>query len=263
MKRYQMNGMTVKRLRKDRDRGSTQKELAHEARISERLLRLIENANGRVSRAVLERLARALGVESEALLMPLGPPSISLAMSSGRAPVASTRQLWPRFDTDHAHVVKDAAELFKDASNSHRIIVHVRITLNAETSAYADELLEIMESVTWERGSLLHPIEGRGELRMRERIRQLLVLLKGNDVWVFATRHIKHYPESYEVVVTSDRMEGQTIVAFAPPGEYGEDYVEVPVDNGHPWIFDSALARRVGSLELSATQAPESDAQSQ
>jgi hypothetical protein len=30
----------------------------------------------------------------------------------------------------------------------------------------------------------------------------------------------------------------QVIVAFGPPGEYGEETVEVPVDHGQPWVYD-------------------------
>jgi transcriptional regulator with XRE-family HTH domain len=69
MKKVRLDGKQIKRMREARDRGSTQKELAHETRISERMLRLIENRNAAVSVAVAERLARSLGQPAAALMV--------------------------------------------------------------------------------------------------------------------------------------------------------------------------------------------------
>ena len=34
------------------------------------------------------------------------------------------------------------------------------------------------------------------------------------------------------------KIEMQAIIAFGPPGEYGEETVKVPVDHGHPWVYE-------------------------
>jgi hypothetical protein len=70
-------------------------------------------------------------------------------------------------------------------------------------------------------------------------MRWLMVQLKGNDVLVFVCDHMKNLPESDEVVDSrSLNWELQAIIAFAPPQEWGEDSVEVNVDNGQPYIID-------------------------
>lgn len=38
----------------------------------------------------------------------------------------------------------------------------------------------------------------------------------------------------------SSKMQMQAIIAFGPPGEYGEESVQVPIDHGQPWIYDPA-----------------------
>ncbi|MGA2843261.1 MAG: hypothetical protein ABSG18_24570 [Steroidobacteraceae bacterium] len=43
MRKIQLNGKKIKELRGQRDRAATQKEFAHEIRVSERRLRAIEN----------------------------------------------------------------------------------------------------------------------------------------------------------------------------------------------------------------------------
>jgi hypothetical protein len=64
----------------------------------------------------------------------------------------------------------------------------------------------------------------------------LLVLLKGNDVWVYGDSNMKALPESYEMRPAGDRCdyEFQAIIAFGPPGEYGETSIHVPNDRGQP-----------------------------
>jgi hypothetical protein len=50
---------------------------------------------------------------------------------------------------------------------------------------------------------------------------------------------MKALPESYEVRSAGDRCdyEFQAIVAFGPPGEYGETSIRVPIDRGQPSIL--------------------------
>ena len=71
----------------------------------------------------------------------------------------------------------------------------------------------------------------------QRRIRELLVLLKGNDVWVYCDTNIKALSESFELQPrgSAERMECQAILAFGPPGEYGESSIKVPIDRGQPY----------------------------
>lgn len=244
VKRYRTNGQHIKELREKRERRATQKEFAYEARISERHLRQIENQNAAVPVDVLERIAKALGVPWQAIVFASEQPRLVPAPDENpsikAAPEKSELTRVPRFDTDGASVVRDEADLFESARDSHVVVSHVLTKLTPETESYAEEMLDLLESVSWEKRDILTPIPGRDELRLRGRLRELLVLLKGNDVWVYMTQHSKYFPESFEVQPKRhiSKMPLQAIVAFGPPGEYGEDTLNVPVDHGQPWLYD-------------------------
>jgi len=244
VKRYRTNGRHIRELREQRERRATQKEFAHEVRISERHLRQIETRNAAVPVDVVQRIAGALEVPWQAIVFAASGPR-PVPSSDERQPEAKTAEesgpvTVPRFDTFPASVVRDEADLFESAARCHVVVSHVLTKLTPETNGYAGELLELLESLTWERRDPLTPIAGRDELRIRARLRELLVLLKGNDVWVYATDHFKHFPESDEVQPDRDvsKMQMQTVIAFGPPGEYGEDTLSVPVDHGQPWVYD-------------------------
>ncbi len=130
--------------------------------------------------------------------------------------------------------------MFATARDSHTVLSHVLTKLTPETEAYAEEMLDLLESLCWENRDPLTPVTGREEIRLRGRLRELLVLLKGNDVWVYMTSHFKYLPESDLVQEKQDfsKVQSQTIVAFGPPGEYGEDTIKVPIDHGQPWVYD-------------------------
>lgn len=240
MRRIRIDGAKVKGLRQDRMRGSMQKELAHEIGISERKLRAIENRNALVGADIAERLARALSVALPELLLAaeIGPPQPSTVSAVPSAPVLH-REILPRLDTTYASVVRDEAALFEMANGYQVIVSHILTPLAAEPSAYAEELLTILRSLTWEHRSPLEPMDGLEEVAERRRIRELLVLLKGNDVWVYADTNFKTLPESFEVQPKSSprEYETQVIVAFGPPGEYGEMSVKVPIDHGQPIVL--------------------------
>ena len=68
MRKVQLDGKKVKALRVARDRGATQVEFAHEVRISERQLRLIENKDQPIGIHLAERIAVALNRPLEELL---------------------------------------------------------------------------------------------------------------------------------------------------------------------------------------------------
>lgn len=68
-------------------------------------------------------------------------------------------------------------------------------------------------------------------------LRQLFVLLKGNDVWVYPGHHIRRLPERYTVAPEGEKptFEMRLTVAFGPLGDYGELVRRVPVDNSQPY----------------------------
>ena len=68
------------------------------------------------------------------------------------------------------------------------------------------------------------------ELGRLRRLKELLVLLKGNDVLVHADTNFRSYPEGEERRIPGVSFETQLIIAFAPPDD--SDDVCVTVDNG-------------------------------
>jgi hypothetical protein len=147
--------------------------------------------------------------------------------------------LLPRFDTSIASVVKDENHLFGVGRENRVVVSHVLTTLTAETAAYAEELLSILQSLTSTSRDPFEPLDGMEELALRRRLRELLVLLKGNDVWVYADNNIRTLPESFSVPPkgAAREYEMQGIIAFGPPGEYGETTIKVPIDRGQPCVI--------------------------
>lgn len=213
-----------------------QKEFAHEIQISERKLRAVENSHAPVSIDMATRIAGVLKKPLQSLLLaPPAPPTTTVAIPATLAKMPR-REILPRFDEYPANVISDEASMFDFAKGNRVLISHVLTVLNAETSAYVEELLLILKRLTWEGGAFDNPVQGLEEIAVRRRIRELLVLLKGNDVWVYCDTNIKTLPESFEVQPPGSResYEFQAIVAFGPPGEYGETSIRVPIDRGQP-----------------------------
>lgn len=244
MRRIQLDGKKIKELRDARDRAATQKEFAHEIRVSERRLRAIENGNALVTADVAERIAGALKKPLHALLAPDDrsppPPSLGTLNAIETSKPVRREQLLPRVDETIANFVGDEAGLVELVKGNWVLVSHVLTALNAETSGYAEELLSILRTLTWEpRVQEWHKLDGAEEIAVRRRVRELLVLLKGNDIWVYGDSNMKALPESYEVRPSGDRCdyEFQAIVAFGPPGEYGETSIRVPIDRGQPSVL--------------------------
>ena len=247
VKRFKLKGQRIKALRQGRERRATQKEFAYELRISERQLRKIERQDLEVGAELLDRLSATLNVSRDELvyanahprLVSNNPPAFGVKWQPTEC--SQVTQI-PRFYTYFATATDDETRLLDDAKNCHIVILHVHTKLTVETEKYAEELLDLMQSVTWKNRGALKPLDGRQELLLRRRLRELLVLLKGNDVWVYLTNNTKLLPES--MIEVPDRsgssMELQTIIAFGPPGEYGEDTLKVPVDNGQPRTIELA-----------------------
>jgi len=135
--------------------------------------------------------------------------------------------------------VHDCESLFESARKAQAILVEYQIELNEELAIYAEELVALSrESCRNEGWEYFDPETSRAK-EIVARMRWLLVQLKGNDVLVFVCDHMKNFPESDEVVEQrSLNWQFQAIIAFAPPQEWGEDSVDVNVDNGQPYIID-------------------------
>jgi transcriptional regulator with XRE-family HTH domain len=244
VRKIQVDGKMIKELRDGRDRAATQKEFAHEIRVSERQLRAIENRNALVTADVADRISRALNKPLQVLLArDDGPPPAPQTTAQNAVEVAKPvrrEELLPRFDETIANFVGDEAGLVELVKGNWILVSHVLTALNAETSAYAEELISILQSLVWDpRVEERHRLDGAGEIGLRRRIRELLVLLKGNDIWVYGDSNMKALPETYEVQPKGGPCdyEFQAIIAFGPPGEYGETSIHVPIDRGQPSIL--------------------------
>jgi transcriptional regulator with XRE-family HTH domain len=247
MKRYKVNGKRIKELRSARERASTQKEFAHEVRISERRVRLIENTDAELKVDDLERLGKAFGVPWQSLVFTADGPQLVSDGSGQTQPGQNPKGelpwiVIPRFETALATAVMDAEKLLS-AVRCHSMVFHLLTGLTAETEVYADKVMAILKGVHKLYQETGAPFDAREEIRLRRELRELLILLKGNDVWVYETSEFKHLPESYEVQ-PRERVETlfQSIIAFGPAGEYGENTVKVPVDHGAPWLHNPNLA---------------------
>jgi hypothetical protein len=124
-------------------------------------------------------------------------------------------------------------------------VCSIDITLSDETAGYAEELFDILRSLTWEARDCRFDIPATKEIAIRRRIKMLLVLLKGNDVWVYQTSFFRRLPERYDPLPEGEDLElrSRLVVALGCPGEYGEVSIKVPIDHGQPfllpgWAFD-------------------------
>lgn len=243
-------GGRIKELRINSERASTQKELAHEIRISERKLRQIENKDAAIGVDVLERLAKCFGVHREQLARP-ATATVATSSSTGavqpRAPAVFQHvladlgkdRIVPRHDYDLAYATTDEGSLFKEASRSHDLACSIDIALSDETAGYAQELFGVLRSLTWEVRDCRFDIPAIEEIALRRRIKMLLVLLKGNDIWTYQTSYIRRLPERFEPLPAGKYadLRSRLVVALGPPGEYGEVSIRVPIDHGQPFFL--------------------------
>jgi DNA-binding XRE family transcriptional regulator len=104
VRKVQLHGKKVKELRDGRDRRATQREFAHEIRISKRKLRAIENENAWVQVEIAERLASALNTTVGLLSLGRndGPAAPPLSAQSSGEPIEAARneQLQPAGPTE-------------------------------------------------------------------------------------------------------------------------------------------------------------------
>ena len=244
MKKVVPNGGRIKGFRINSERASTQKELAHEVRVSERTLRAIENKDAAIGVDVLDRLAKWFGVHRAQLVKSTGPctvpgpPGGSDVFQEVLADLAVNR-IVPRHDYDLAHATTDEAVLFKEARRSHDVVCSIDVPLTDETAGYAQELFEILRSLTLEVRDCQFDIPATEEIAIRRRIKMLLVLLKGNDIWTYQTSFFRRLPERYEPLPEGEYpdLRSRLVVALGLPGEYGEESIRVAIDHGQPFFL--------------------------
>ena len=245
MKTYRVNGSEVKRLRELLTSEATQKEIAFAVGISERQLRNIENKNAITKRDTLDRLARRLNVEPNAIAYAVDGPRLVRTRSNNVSAASSTLSagdyLQPRYDSEAASATIDADALYELASSSHTVVCTIETKLTAELSGYANEIMELLGGLSWSQRSVLDEIPEELARAIKRRVRELLVLLIGNDVWVYETWVLRYVPECDELPPpgAASTREMQTVLAFGPTGEYGEASLKVPVDYGQPRIIEN------------------------
>jgi hypothetical protein len=187
-----------------------------------------------------ERLAKALQVHRERIIV---ASNTSKAVEGGSAVAATLMddedRIIPRHDYDIASATADEGCLYSEGVQSHDVACIIETTLNEETGAYAQELFDILVGLSWSRRDILEDIPPATEIALRRRLRQLIVLLKGNDIWVYRTSVLRRLPERYTLAPADEPCSYQSryVVALGPPGEYGETTLRVPIDHGQPFVL--------------------------
>jgi DNA-binding XRE family transcriptional regulator len=129
VRKIQLDGRKIKELRDGRDRAATQKEFAHEVRVSERRLRAIENQNVLITSDVADRIARALNKPLQILLAhdhgPPPPPQAAAQNTLEEMKPMLREQVLPRFDETIAHFVSDEAGLVELVKGNWVLLSHM------------------------------------------------------------------------------------------------------------------------------------------
>lgn len=242
MKKVVPNGKVVKALREQLERLSTQKEMANEIGVSIRMLRLIENENAPIAVSTADRLAKALQVHRERIILVSDTLEVTPAKTMQEVVSAlmdDEDRLIPRNDYDIASATTDEGALYTEAARSHDVACLIQTTLDEETGAYAQELFDILGGLSWSQRDILVDIPPATEIAVRRRIRQLIVLLRGNDIWIYQTSVLRRLPERYTVAPADQpcSYQNRQVVALGPHGEYGETTMRVPIDHGQPFIL--------------------------
>jgi transcriptional regulator with XRE-family HTH domain len=242
MKKVVPNGAAVKELREQLERLSTQKELANEVGVSVRMLRMIENENAPIPVATADRFAKALKVHRERII--LAPDTSRAVVTADAGQILASLmddqdRIIPRHDYDIANATSDEGWLYDKAVESNDVACIIETTLSEETGAYAQELFDILVGLSRSQRDILADIPPATEIALRRRLRQLIVLLKGNDIWIYQTSVLRTLPERYTVAPKGEPCTYQTryVVALGPPGEYGETTLRVPIDHGQPFVL--------------------------
>ena len=232
------NGARIKALRKARETGDTQKELAHQAGLGVRTLRLIENENHPMDVRRLRRLAAALGVPHELIVFAEHGPRLVDAKGPVYAPKekADTHPVTfpeiPRFSEVVLRRVDGVKELQEIAGMAEVIVSHFMAEMDIEVNGYVEEMLVLLKRMSiFDDGREPDRFDGLDfpELGRLRRLRELLILLKGNDVLVHVDINYRSYLEGEERPIPDLPFQSQLIIACAPPGD--GDCVSVTVDH--------------------------------
>ena len=86
----------------------------------------------------------------------------------------------------------------------------------------------------------------------RRRITQLIVLLRGNENWIYQSGVLRQLSERYDLRLPDDSstLQFRLTVEFGPPDEYGETTLRVPIDHGQLFVLPAwpAILERRGAL---------------
>jgi hypothetical protein len=135
----------------------------------------------------------------------------------------------------------------------------IESSLTEATSACAQELIEILDGLSRSKRDILAKIDASAPIAIRRRIRELIVLLKGNDIWIYSTYVLRRLPERVTVASKDEphTCEFRLVIALGPPGEFGEETLRVPVDNGQPYILPGLRKALAPSESASRTRLEE------
>src|SRR3546814_11284262 len=105
------------------------------------------------------------------------------------------------------------------SSHAHDVVCSIDIPLSDETAGYAEELFEILRSLTWEVRDCRFDIPATEEIPLRRRIKMLLVLLTWNDVWVYQPSFVRRLLDRHEPppAVEYPHLRYRPMVAPGPP----------------------------------------------
>jgi transcriptional regulator with XRE-family HTH domain len=251
MKKVTPKGDLIKDLREHLEKGSLQKEMAYAVGVSERFLRSIENSNASIPIATLDRIAAYLSVPRDHIAYAIDTPKLVPATNDTAQRLMGELfqdRVIPRFDDDIAYATMDEARLIQDAQHSEDLTVQIDVKFTDETSEYAEELIRLLTPLTWSKRDWLAQTNPADDIALSRRVRQLLILLKGNDVWVYYTQHTRHLPERFELPKEDEtrEMKFRVAIVFGPAGEYGEESIKVKVDNGQPYFLKGWNAEKLG-----------------
>jgi hypothetical protein len=187
----------------------------------------------------------ALGVRKEQIFA-----GFSVSPPATLAPNVDSESIDPFFNEEerliprqhnfeYARVTWDEGYLYKEANQSHDVECIIESSLTEATSACAQELIEILDGLSRSKQDILAKIDASGPIAIRRRIRELIVLLKGNDIWIYSTYVLRRLPERVTVAPKDEphTCEFRLVIVLGPPGEFGEETLRVPVDNGQPYIL--------------------------
>jgi hypothetical protein len=164
----------------------------------------------------------------------------------------------PRMDTIIAGQVTTAAELYEKAEGQEVMVVHYLSGLDDKTRRAAENLCATLRSLMTANGEQKEPLYPWERDEFCEKISQQMVLLKGDDILIYADTHFKWLPERDNIPVQPDpwMAEFRMIIAFRRREENEDNFsVEVAVDHGQPRLHREGLKPRTGARRLFGTSA--------